>query len=179
LDQGGVIWSKQLKRENYINFGLATAILSQQIVEGAIYILQHTLQRKPLAILQQNQKAAAYYKRPLLADVLINWENMTATTVENLVLACNPWNKGAISMLNGQEVKILDAFVASENPGLAQSNLRPGTIVSIKDVVCIACKDHSFINVSMFTINGTFIPARNASFLSLATGQRFDKAGIA
>ncbi|TWV93287.1 hypothetical protein [Chitinophaga pinensis] len=77
-------------------------------IEGVWGILAAIRQRLPLPVISNEKTPAKYHKRPQLQDVLINWEKMTPLEVGNLIRACNPWNRGAITIFNGQELKLMD-----------------------------------------------------------------------
>lgn len=171
FDAGAVVWTKQLKREPFMSFGAANTLLSQVVIEGAGHIIQSAVQRKALPVLQQDSKGSHYYKRPQLQDVLINWETMSAVQIINLVLACNPWNKGAIIPYNGREVKLLDAGL-SESKTPIDNKLAPGTIVGINNTLQVVCKDGVVIDVYMLIVDGTFVPGRYAATWGFTQGQR-------
>jgi methionyl-tRNA formyltransferase len=173
FDAGDVVWSKSVQQENYMSFGIANMVLAQVVIEGAIYLIEHTIQKKLFPVIKQVAKKATYYKRPTLADVLINWDNMHAKAILNLVLACNPWNKGAITLLNGQEIKILDAVVSEEkNSSIRFGQQPPGTIISHKNNLGVICADQHILSINMLNINGAFVPGRHANTFGLTEGRR-------
>ncbi|MBS7563833.1 hypothetical protein KHS38_05405 [Mucilaginibacter sp. Bleaf8] len=172
FDAGDVVWSKSVQRENYMSFGVVNMVLSQVVVEGAVYLIQHAIQKKQLPAIKQVAKNATYYKRPTLADVLINWDNMNAEAIVNLVLACNPWNKGAITLLNGQEIKILDVVSGEKSLSIQLNQQPPGTIISHQNELEVICADQHLLSINMLNINGAFVPGRHASTFGLTEGQR-------
>ena len=116
----------------------------------------------------QDESLAATYKRPILDDVLVNWKTMHASQVVNLVRACNPWNKGAMTVYNGMEIKIVDAEVAG-----IESNESPGSIIDVADGITVACSQNSVIKINHLNANGIFVPSRFAEKFGLMAKQSF------
>ncbi len=100
---------------------------------------------------------------------MINWEQMDAREIINLVKACNSWNNGAGSLLNGIELKILDASVGVQN-GIA---IEPGIITVANNAFLVRCINRGLLSINFFNINNTYIPARHAHAYGLKTGQKF------
>jgi len=171
-DAGDIIWSKEMKREPHLSYGTAHLLLSQVVVEGVGFIMQQMFQKKSLSVRSQNNKKSYYHKRPERKDVLIQWDNMAAAEVVNLILACNPWNKGAIASFNQMELKILDAEVMG-NTAAALNVEEAGLIINHHHGLQVACKDKMIINITMLNLNDTFIPARHAALFGFIQGQFF------
>lgn len=169
FDAGPIVWSKANPKETHCTYGFVSMSLSYQAVEGVAYILTHILQNKDLPSRQPDQPGR-YYGRPGLEDVMIDWIAMGAEEILNLVLACNPWNKGAITLYQGKEIKLLDATAAGQPAG---ATLIGGTIINNGDGLRVVCADGLAIFVHMLTINGSFIAGRHADKFGIAAGQRF------
>lgn len=172
FDTGALVWQKQVNRELHLNYGAVHNILSYVSCEGMIYVLHHILQNKELPVFPQDAAGARYYKRPQLQDVLINWSTMGAQEIINLLLACNPWNKGAITSFNGNEIKILDAEPVAgtvNNDG----KYAPGSIIKHDNCLHVLCKDNAVLNITMLNMDGSFIPSRHAAMFGFLLGQRF------
>ncbi|MEO8885532.1 MAG: formyltransferase family protein [Mucilaginibacter sp.] len=165
FDTGALVWSKSVKREAHISFGLANMVLGQVVVEGVGQVINGLLQNKPLPQLPQQGKAG-YYKRPELKDVTINWHTMDAAQICNLILACNPWNKGAITYINSKDIKIIDGTATN-----MAHNAQPGTVIYNDNKLYIACINNKAVEIIMLVIDGTFVPARDAQIWGIQSGQ--------
>jgi methionyl-tRNA formyltransferase len=165
FDDGVVVWNKGIPDQPHYNYALVQQIFSQLVMEGVFFILQTIASRLPLPAIK-DPSPSAYHKRPVLNDVLINWEQMSAVTICNLVRACTPWNKGAVTMLNGQEVKLMDAM----NTGV-QTTLSPGTI-SLGTQLLIATADQQLLAVNMLQMHDNFIPAYQAAYYGIENKMR-------
>jgi methionyl-tRNA formyltransferase len=167
-DAGDIVWSKVINNEPHFSHGLVDYIFSNILVEGVQFVLNTGVDRLLDGKALQDEGTATNYKKPVLKDVLVNWQTMHAAQIVNLVRACNPWNKGAITVCNNMEVKIVDA------EALAQISGAPaGTIVEIKDGLQVACSGNNIVRIHSLSINGIFVPARFAAQFGFAAGQQF------
>ena len=123
----------------------------------------------PVAEITKPEVKPGYQKRPVLQDVLINWQQMSAVEICNLVRACNPWNKGAMTFLTGQEIKILDAVVVS-NITIPSEYQKAGTIVQNDDKLLFYCSDGQAISSNMLFFNDAFIAAYQCKYWGLTVG---------
>lgn len=168
LDSGAINWEQTIKNEEYHSYNYINQAFSQLQVQGVSQILTSLNNRQMPGYKIQDETQARYYKRPQLADVMINWDIMDADEILNLVKACTSWNNGASTLINGYELKIIDAEQAS-----AEANNIPGTINITNNKFNVACINNEALNINFFNINNTCIPARHAGFYGLKTGQQF------
>lgn len=169
FDDGPVVWAKSTPSLPYYNYQVVNDVLGQLCVEGVFYILNLLMQRMPLPTIGASMPMA-YQKRPGLNDVMINWGQMDAPEICNLIKACNPWNKGALSIFKEQEVKLLDAIIVTEQ---FANNVPAGTIVADNGCLHIYCRDGRIINVNMLFFNNSFLPAYLAKNAGLLKGEKF------
>jgi methionyl-tRNA formyltransferase len=167
-DAGEIVWSKQIRNEAHFSHGLVEFIFSNLLMEGVQYILNSSLDELVKRKVLQDESRAVTYKKPMLADVLIKWQTMQAVDVINLVRAVNPWNRGAITMCNGMEVKIVDAELVN-----IETDAMPGTIIDTKDGIKVSCAGKGAIKINHLNVNEIFVPARFAGNFGLASGQHF------
>ena len=168
LDSGAVAWEQNIKNEEYHNYNYTNQVFSQLQVQGVLHILTRLSNKQMPTYKIQDETEARYYKTPQLADVMINWDTMDAKEITDLIKACTSWNNGASTLINGYELKILDAETAS-----AEANNIPGTIDIANNKFNVACINKQVLNINFFNINNTCIPARHAGFYGLKTGQKF------
>lgn len=168
FDSGPVIWEQSIKNEEYHTYNYINQAFGQMQVQGVAHILTKLNSKQTPDYKIQDESQARYYNRPQLADVIINWETMDANEILDLVKACTSWNNGANTLINGYELKILDAETA-----FAEANNIPGTIEIANNKFNVACINNKMLNINFFNINNTCIPARHAGFYGLKTGQIF------
>ncbi|CAN5196000.1 hypothetical protein BH09BAC6_BH09BAC6_28270 [soil metagenome] len=169
LDSGAVVWEYFLKNEDYHSYNYVNYIFSEMQVQGVAHILEHVYRNEIVNKKPQDENKAKYFKKPQLADVMINWETMGANEITSLVKACNSWNIGAITGINGAELKIIDATAAEKN----NDAFTPGTAIVDGAKFHVVCLNQQCIAINFFYMNNTYVPARHAGFYGLKTGQRF------
>lgn len=157
FDDGNIVWIKEIKNLPHHNYQTVNQLFSQLCIEGVFYILRFIQINIPVPVINSQQKPG-YQKRPALNDVMINWQQMSAKEICNLVRACNPWNKGALTIYNKQELKLMDAVIIT-TINLPEKNRLPGTIVKAEEQLHVYCCDGNIININMVFYNDCFIPA--------------------
>lgn len=125
--------------------------------------------------IEQDESRAAYYARPALADVLIDWSRPAADIIA-LINACNSWNKGAGAYLNSYPIKIISASVAAGFTVPAQ--VKPGTIIlSDENMGCVVCCGiKESINLDILYCNDSFMTGVQFARLGIMQGMAFDTA---
>lgn len=158
FDSGNIVWIKEIKNLPHYNYQTINQLFSQLCIEGVIHILRFVQIKMSVPVIQTHQ-SIAYQKRPGLNEVLINWQQMGATEICNLVRACNPWNKGALTTHNNQELKLMDAAIITAATDSQEQNISPGTITNVEGQLHVYCTDGNIININMVFYNECFIPA--------------------
>ncbi|MPN10277.1 hypothetical protein SDC9_157572 [bioreactor metagenome] len=92
---------------------------------------------------------------------------MPSIEICNLIRACNPWNKGAITFLDRKEVKIIDA-----NPIDEQSDLPAGSIIQDKVRFKVVCSDRNLLQVNMLIFQDFYCSGENAIFFRYSKFQK-------
>ena len=173
LDGGPVVWHYNIINLPHFSYDHVYQLFGELQVKGVTDILNGINANWPLPEAEQDESKAAYYDRPQLKDVMINWDIMEAEEVIDIIKACNSWNTGAITMINGFELKILDATVTVAY----QHRYRPRTIVinDSGDDFTVVCKGDKLLHINFFKIGSSnYIPARFAGVYGFKTGQSFE-----
>lgn len=161
-DEGPVVWRKSIDSQKHYSYKYVEQLFSTICVEGVFFILNMLYQRIPILELASTG-ACSHHAKPSMKDVQIRWEEMDATEICNLVQACNPWNKGALTFYNGQEVKLMDAQIASK----IEKGTYPGQIVSLDGKLTISCSNCECIETSMIFFADSYIPANNLKYFGI------------
>jgi methionyl-tRNA formyltransferase len=172
FDDGPLVWLKEIDNLPHYNYQSVNQLFNNLCVEGVFYVLQLLMQKLPLPVIDRSAIKPAYQKRPGLDDVMINWQQMSAAEIANLIRACNPWNKGAISFFAGQEVKLLDAQVINSHFENAGQNTA-GSIVYDDEHLHIYCADGCILSVNMLVYQDFFMPAYQCRNWGFIKGQKF------
>ena len=169
MDAGGVVWLKEIENQEYYNCKQVSQLFSQLCVEGVLLILSFIMKEMSLPVMDRSSLKNAYQKRPELKDVRICWPEMDAVEICNLIRACNPWNKGAITSYKGQEVKLMDAMII---PSEEDTKCDAGTIVSNDGVLHVRCKDNKTLKINTLFYQESYIPSYQYFLLGLKKGEK-------
>lgn len=167
FDAGKVVWTRSIANLPQYHYGMVNQLCSQLCIEGVAVIINALRQLAPFPEIAVQNTPSAYHKRPQLKDVLIDWDKMDATEICNLIRACNPWNKGALTVFQGQELKLMDGMVTD-----LQTAHPPGTMMMRGDGLYIACAGSRSIKTNMIYMHDGFLPAYHASIYGLNHGAR-------
>lgn len=73
----------------------------------------------------QDEATARYWPRAGLADIGLDWHE-PAETLDRSVRATNPWNRGALTTLRGQPLRLLGV---TPHPNAVTGPATPGTVL--------------------------------------------------
>jgi len=115
----------------------------------------------------------SYYPKPDLKDFTIDWNKQGANEIANIVNACNAEIGGAVTMLMGQMVRVLEvseALVNGDNKSL------PGTIVysNTTDGVFVACKNNEYLKINIVQIPEGIFSGNKLASIGVQAGNIFN-----
>jgi methionyl-tRNA formyltransferase len=169
FDSGDILLSQPLPLAGINSFGMLKSHLAfvgltmmGPLLNG---LLQGTL--KPV---KQNTSNANWYARPQPADLSIQWKTMTASEVQALVRACNPWNKGAVTNYKGWTFGITDCSLL---PDKAPEGTIPGTLLALDEMkgMLIACSDGKLLKAEVVYSEEGFFPGFRMKDFGLVAGE--------
>ena len=169
FDEGAVVWRKEIDNQGYFNYKYVEQVFGNVCVEGVFFILSLMLQKLAILDLQSRGGTPSYQSKPKMEDVLVRWNSMDAKEICNLVKACNPWNKGALTFYKGQELKILDARAVNN-----EDNDTAGTIVALEDMLKVKCCDGKAVEIAMLYFMDSYFPAYCLAELGFKIGHSFE-----
>lgn len=160
IDTGPIVMQQKIPITDRDTFGIQLQQLGILGASMAMQLLQfYRLSPIPPSVPQDETKAG-YFKKPVAADLMINWHTMNSGQIIRLINACNPWNKGAGAVINNMVVCITEAEYANEEIAEKAS---PGTIVCLdeKEGLKIYCFDNKVLKVNIIcTPEGFFAGKR-------------------
>lgn len=168
LDRGEVYWKKEIPNLPHYNLRYVSQLFNQLCVEGVAFILQRLVNHQSLIAITDQSAVSDYQKRPTLKDVSIDWTQMKASEIVDLVKACNPWNKGAITSFKGQEVKLMDAVIGGMSAG------KPGEITDLSEKLSIATVDGKTLESSMLFFMDAYWSVHHLQSMGFRVGDRFE-----
>jgi methionyl-tRNA formyltransferase len=93
---------------------------------------------------QQDESKAKVWGKPTLADIQINWKQMRAAEINSLCRACNPWNKGAMAYLQGQDFKVISVKEIGED-----KEVKAGQLHQVRELMTVGTIDHKLLELEM------------------------------
>lgn len=170
IDKGNII----LKQEIPLNQGMTHGILCTNLSWLSVNMLKDLLNllQKNTKGIPQDTKNAKYYKRPDAADVCISWQKQDAKTIEALSRACNPWNKGAYTQWNGNNIRVVEAKVIDE---AAEYSEPPGTILSIDENngLRVQCNNNTQLRINIVYTDEGFMSGHKLLAFGVNKGNQF------
>lgn len=172
IDTGPIVMQQKISITDSDTFGMQLqklGILGAAMVEPLLrlYRLNPVLPSMP-----QDESKAVYHKKPVAANLMINWNAMGSKQVIRLINACNPWNKGAGAMINGMGIFLTDAEPAD---GIPHAGTLPGTITALDDAegLIICCMDNKLIRINVISNQEGFFAAKRLLGYGIKKADRF------
>lgn len=163
-----------LKGENEGLFNSRLSHLSISIIKE---LLEVNFSPAPNQATPDIKLNASYFSKPTQKDITISWENQTATEIENLVNACNPYCNGAVTYFRGQPVRILE--VNPTDPSGAEEAV-PGTIIYADPQygIFVMCADNNILRISIVQLTEGIFTGFKLSAIGVKAGDKFEDAAI-
>lgn len=162
-DSGPLVLSNKIRLSVSDTYGMAAKKISELASEMANTLMKMAGFDVVIPSRQQDNSKAAFYKRQAETDITIDWQTMPAASIVALINACNPWNKGAVTMLNNNVIRLLDAHCTALESG--ENNI-PGTILSLNDngMKVAAAEGQAMLIKMIYTEEGFLMAARLKDF---------------
>lgn len=171
LDSGPVLASLPIPLGPDTTHGALTQMLSQA-APSLLHPLLQALETQGKAFLAtaQTQGEGRTWPRPSPEDVRIAWSRQDALAVRNLVRACNPWNSGAWTSLQGQPCRLVEVS-PSDFP---TAGAVPGALLLGADGgLLVACLGGSALRVDILRMEEGFFTGPRLRAMGLGPGASF------
>jgi methionyl-tRNA formyltransferase len=172
IDTGPIVLQQKIPIDDRDTFGIQLQKLGM-LGAGMVQPLLRFYQLSPvLPSVPQDKSKAGYFKRPVAADLMINWNNMGSQQVLRLINACNPWNKGAGAMIGQMGLCLTDAEPVAEMP---VTEALPGTIVTLDSTadLKIYCFDNKLVKINVINTQEGFFGGSRLLDYGIKPGDRF------
>lgn len=120
----------------------------------------------------QDESRAAYHKKPVAADLTINWQAMDSHAIKALVNACNPWNKGCGAVINDRVIGITEVEILNDN--IPETYL-PGTIINLdpEKGMLVCTLDNKILRINILYTEEGFFTGKRMLDKGFKKGDRF------
>ena len=172
IDAGPVLFQEGIPIHSTDTYG---SLLHKSAVLSSIKVgeILKLIEAEDGKLITQNPKGSKYYPKPKLEDVNIDWKNMESAEIIATINAANPWNKGAITTISGEEIRILQATPVNYDKELPD---QPGLVfyADEKQGVFVICKDQQLLRIdAIYTPLGFSFGGRILSY-GLIKGKVFE-----
>lgn len=122
-----------------------------------------------LAPVAQAETPARYWPRPGLADVCVTWAD-PAAAIERLVRATNPWNRGALTTLRGQPLRLLSV---TPHPNALTGPVTPGTVLHADAAagLWVACGTGEALRLDIVALDEGYFTGLQLMQLGIGVGE--------
>jgi methionyl-tRNA formyltransferase len=167
-DTGPIVCELNFEINSQMNFAMVELNFGYLAING-VYFLVDALLRNTLQFLAQSIKKPVFLKKPGVKDIIIDWKNKNAAQIVALVKACNPWNKGAISKINGYDLKILEAN-AVHFP-----DAKPGEVIHIdENQILVGCLNDSALGIKLILASVGYLAGETLATIGIKKGDVFE-----
>lgn len=172
INTGPVVISEMLKIEAWDTYGLLTTKLANLAAKLTGILIRLVSFDISIPSRPQDETKARYFKKQQAEDIMIDWQTMDADSIIALINACNPWNKGAVTKMNNQVIRLLDAEKITENPSLYKE---PGYIIALEKngMIVSTIHDQAIIVRILYAEEG-FLGVSHFDRLGVSPGNRFE-----
>ena len=172
-DRGAVIASQPVPIAPEDTYGLHSVRLAFAAVNIVEFLFGAIIQYGAnIPALEQDQSKAIFHERPILQDLVINWEEYSGKKIRALVKACNPWNQGAFTSIKGINVRLTDVALVPDAGNLQSP---PGIIlISEEKRVLVNCKDGSALQLDVISMDEGILPGYALFSFGMQAGDKFD-----
>ena len=159
IDTGPIVMQQKIPIDERDTFGIQLQKLGMLGASMVQPLLRFYQLNPVLPAVPQDESKACYFKKPVAADLMINWNTMSSNQIIRLINACNPWNKGAGAIINGMGVCLTDAEPAD---GIPSTGTLPGTIIALDDQegLKIYCSDNNVIKINVISTHEGFFAGK-------------------
>lgn len=172
IDTGPVVMQQKIPIDDRDTFGMQLqklGMLGAAMVQPLLGLCQFS---PVLPAVPQDESKARYFKRPVAADLMVNWNTMSSQQVIRLINACNPWNKGAGAMIGQMGLCLTHAEPVTE---MAEMEALPGTIITldVTNGLKIYCFDNKLVKINVISTTEGFFGGSSLLNFGINQGDRF------
>jgi methionyl-tRNA formyltransferase len=175
FDQGPILAQKQTPIFPGDSYGTYSARLSMESTMLIGNTMMDMNSNVAVKLTVQDEEKVTYAPAPVLTDLKIHWETQSAKEIENLVNATNPDYGGALTLLRGQALHLLEVNIAqlnNDNP----NPIAPGTIVHSDPNygVFVACINGQYLRLNVVQSPEGILSGFKLANMGVAPGERLE-----
>ncbi len=172
IDTGEIVMQEKVSISETDTYGTLQAKLGYLAAKPAANLLKILSFGSFVPSTPQDESKANYYEMPGVKDLTIDWQNMEANKIVRLVNACNPWNKGAGTMVGEWFIGVAEAVVEGEAKAGEE---KAGTILACDKEQGLLVKtcDGKVLKITIVYLQEGFFSGHRLSSFSVVPGMVF------
>jgi methionyl-tRNA formyltransferase len=172
IDTGPIVLQQKIPIDDKDTFGIQLQKLGMLGASMVQHLLRFYQLSPVLPAVPQEESKARYFKKPVAAGLMINWNTMGSQQIIRLINACNPWNKGAGALINGMGICLTNAEHTDESAAI---NTIPGTITALdeREGLKIFCFDNKLIKINVISTHEGFFAGKRLKDYGIKINDRF------
>lgn len=173
FDSGAIVFRETMPLVPGTTHGILSGQMAAKAQDFCSRLLALMRAGEVLPRTPQQEENAGYWSRIRPEDLFISWEDMNAQEIRALINACNPSAKGAVAVINGWHIRVLDA-VEMELTGEAGA-MQPGTILycDAQNGLIAFCRDGRALKMEVIAVEEGVLPGYKLSYFGVAPGMKF------
>lgn len=170
IDTGEIIMQERLEIAPTDTYGQLQSKLGFIAARPAANLLKILSFGTILPSRPQDESKARYFEMPTAKELMISWDRPAAEIIR-LINACNPWNKGAGTLVNNWMIGVTEAILSAETENTAQ----PGTIISCdeKNGLQVKTGDSKLLTITIVYLQEGFFSGYRLSEFDIRPGMCF------
>ena len=167
FDTGPILIATPVPIGPHDTYGLHRTQLAMAAVGTGRQLLAGLRGEIPLPDQPQDEAAAHYWPRAALPDLELDWQQ-PAEVLSRLVRAANPWNRGALTTLRGQLIRVMGLSVRPETV-----EAPPGTIVLAApgQALLVACGAGQIVQLDIVALEEGYFTGGHLAGMGLQVGE--------
>lgn len=173
FDSGPIVFRETLPLIAGTTHGILSGQMAAKAHDFCARLLALMREGSPLSETEQQEADAGYWSPIRPEELCISWEDMSAQEIRSLINACNPSLKGAITAINGWNIRVLDAIDIDLTGDT--SALQPGAVLYIDAQygLIVFCKGGRGLKIEVVSVEEGVLPGYKLAYFGVAQGMKF------
>lgn len=169
-DTGPIIYKEPIVIDDNETFGSLAVKMSLSVGQSVLNLAQMLTFGSTIPCHPQSEAEAQYYPKPERRDTQIRWRQMQACEIVALVNACNPWNVGADTLVNGHSIKVVASTLLKQ-----QHQQQPGAILALDALtgLHVACIEDHIVSLDIISTDLGITAGHLIKSLGIRIGHQF------
>jgi methionyl-tRNA formyltransferase len=173
IDTGPIVLQEKLPIGTTDTYGMLQSKLAHLGAKSAATLLKILSFGSIIPSSPQDETKAAYYNNPTAENLTLNWQTMDSQQILRTINACNPWNKGAGTLVNNWMMGITEAEISN---AVANEADKSGTIIAVnkEQGLIVKTKDEKSLKINIIYLQEGFLSGWRLAEFGIKAGDCFE-----